>query len=106
MIDVILRKKTGRNEIHMIQLIGKMSAEFNTIMKHYSKLAAQDYEKSSPSNKQWGGRNHRSSINTADIKLLGYKSALTNKDTMITMNYDTTIEFDRMYHEYGNMQSV
>ena len=38
MIDVILRKKTGRNEIHMIQLIGKMSAEFNTIMKHWSSL--------------------------------------------------------------------
>ena len=37
------------------------------------------------------------------IKLLGYEIACMNRDTMIMMNYDTTADFDRMYHEYGNM---
>jgi hypothetical protein len=87
----------------MIRIIGKMSAEFNTMMKHYSKLAAQNYEKSSPSDEHWGGRNHRSSTDAAMIKLLGYESARMNKDTMIIVNYDATADFDRMYHEYGNM---
>ena len=41
MKDFILRKKPGRDEIHLIQILGKMTAEFNTMMKHYRKLAAQ-----------------------------------------------------------------
>ena len=36
-------------------------------------------------------------------KLLGYESAHMNKDTVIIMNYDTTADFDRVYHEHGNM---
>ena len=49
MTDFILReKKPGRNEIHMIRIIGRMSVEFNTMMKDYSKLAAHNYEKSNP----------------------------------------------------------
>ena len=47
--------------------------------------------------------NHRSSTDAAMIKLLSYESARMNKDKMITMNYDATTYFDRMYHEYGNM---
>jgi hypothetical protein len=65
MVDFILQKKPGKYEIHLIQIIGKMSAAFNTTMKHFSKLAASNYEKTGPSNKEWGGRNNRSSTDTA-----------------------------------------
>ena len=50
--NFILRKKSGPNKIHMIQIIRKMDAECNTMMKHYSKLAAHNYERSSPSDEQ------------------------------------------------------
>ena len=83
-----------------------MSAEFNTMTKHYSKLAAQNYERSNPSNEQWGGQNHRSSTDAAMIKMLGYESVRMNKDTMMIMNYDADADFDRMYHEYENMLNV
>ena len=43
--DFILRKKPGRNKIHIIRIISKMSAEINTTMKHDSKLTAQNYGK-------------------------------------------------------------
>jgi hypothetical protein len=43
MTNFKLRKKPGSNEIHMIQIIGNISAAFNTMMKHYNKLAAQNY---------------------------------------------------------------
>ena len=78
MTDFILRKKPGKNEIHTIRIMGNMSTEFNTMMKHYSKLAAQNYKKSNPSNDQWGGQNHRSSLNTAMVKLLVCNSACMN----------------------------
>ena len=38
--NFILREKPGWNKIHLIQIIRKMSADFNTMVKHYSKLAA------------------------------------------------------------------
>ena len=102
-INIILKKKPGRNKIHMTQIIGKVSVEFNTIMKYYSKLAVHNCEKSSPSNGQWGGKNYRSPIDTAMIKLLAYESTRMNKDTMVIMNYDVTADFERMYHGYVNM---
>ena len=50
MADLVLRRKSGRIEIHMIQINGKLGAEFNTMMKYYSKLVSHNYEKSNPSN--------------------------------------------------------
>ena len=50
MTDFIPRNKTGRDKIQLIQIVGKMSAEFNTMMKHYGKLAAKNYEHSNPIN--------------------------------------------------------
>jgi hypothetical protein len=84
-------------------MICKRSAEFNTVMKPYSKLVTHNYERSSPSDKQRGERNHKSSIDAAMIKLLAYKSTHINQDTLIIMNYSATAAFDRMYHGYGNM---
>jgi hypothetical protein len=103
MVDFILQKRPGNDWIHLIQIIGKMSAELNKISKHYSKLAAQNYTKSSPSNEQWGGRNNILSTDVAVIKILAYKSARMNTDTMVFLNFDATAGFDRMYHAYGNM---
>ena len=37
------------------------------------------------------------------ITLVAYASTNTFKDTMIVVNYDATADFNRMYHEYGNM---
>ena len=80
-----------------------MGAEFNKMMKHYSKLTVHNYETSTSSDNQWGQRNHRPSTYLAMIKLLAYESVCMNKDAMIIVNYDATADSDRMYHEYGNM---
>ena len=48
------------------------------MLKHYSKLAAQNYKKSNLSDEKWGGRNRQSSTDAAMIKLLAYKSADMN----------------------------
>ena len=37
------------------------------------------------------------------IKLLVYKNSRMNKDTMIMLNFDATVEFNRLYYKYGNM---
>ena len=37
------------------------------------------------------------------IKLLAYKSARTNRDTMIMLSFYATADFDRMYHRYHKM---
>ena len=55
MIDFILRKKPGVNKVHTVQIIGKMSAMFNTCLKHFSRQTAQNCKLSNPSPEQWGG---------------------------------------------------
>ena len=87
----------------MIQIINNMSAKFNTMMKHYSKLVTENYEKSNQNDEQWGRQNHRSSTDAAMVKLVACKSACTNKDTMVIMNYDATVDFERMVPTFRNM---
>ena len=105
-VDFILQKKPGKDKIHLIWVIGKLSAEINTMMKHYSKTSAQRYKKSSPCNKQQCGRNNILSTDTVVIKMVAYTSARMKKNTMVILKFIAAADFNRMYHRYVNMLDV
>jgi hypothetical protein len=98
MTDFMLEKKPGVRHIHSLRIIGKVSAEFNTILKFLiGKKAMTNYENSSPHDEQHGFRPNRSSIDAALLKILTFDCAWLQKCTVGSIQHDMAAHFDRMY---------
>jgi hypothetical protein len=98
MTDYMLEKKPGIRQIHTLCIIGKVAAEFNTCLKFFiGKKARDNFEQASPCNDQHGFRPHRSSVDTAMIKLLTFECARMQKATVGSFQNDMTGHFDRMW---------
>ena len=100
MTDFMLEKKPGRRQIHMLRIIGKLAAEFNTCLKLIiGKRARDNFEKSEACDEQHGFRPHRSAQDVMMLKLLTYESARMQKCTIGSIQHDMTAHFDRMQPE-------
>jgi hypothetical protein len=98
MTDFMLEKKPGVRHIHSLRIIGKVAAEFNTILKFLiGKKAMNNYENSSPHDEQHGFRPNRSSIDVALLKIFTFDCARLQKCTVGSMQHDMTAHFNRMY---------
>ncbi|NCG03649.1 MAG: hypothetical protein GWP22_09365, partial [Actinomycetales bacterium] len=97
MADVMLEKKPGVRKIHLLRIIGKLPAEFNTALKLLFKKTMWNFEDCNPSPEQWGSRPHRAAIDAAMTKLLTFESARLFKDTMTSVQYDAVAHFDRIH---------
>ena len=76
MTDIMLEKKPGVRHIHSLRIIGKVATKFNTILKFLiSKKAMNNYENSSPHDKQHGFCPNPSSIDAALLKILTFDCA-------------------------------
>lgn len=100
MTDFMLEKKPGMRQIHMLRIIGKLAAEFNTCLKLIIGRRARDnFEKSEACDEQHGFRPHRSAQDAMMLKLLTYESARMQKCTIGSLQHDMTAHFDRMQPE-------
>ena len=115
MTDFMLEKKTGARQIHLLRIIGKVPAEFNTCLKFLiGKLTSANFEASDTSDEQHGFRPNCSAPDAMMLKLLTFECARMSKYTMGILQHDMTAHFDRMYHEmtaitgtkYGVSESV
>jgi hypothetical protein len=98
MTDFMLKKKPGVRHIHTLRIIGKVAAEFNTILKFLiGKRARDNFERSSPHDEQHGFCPHRSSVDAALLKILTFDCARLQKCTMGSIQHDMSAHFDRMY---------
>ena len=100
MTDFMLEKKPGVRHIHLLGIIGKVAAEFNTCLKLFiGKKARDNFEGSEPCNEQHGFRPHRSPVDAMMLKLLSFEAARMQKVTMGSLQHDMTAHFDRMHPE-------
>ena len=100
MTDFMLEKKPGVRHIHLLRIIGKVAAEFNTCLKLFiGKQARDNFEASDPCDEQHGFRPHRSPVDAMMLKLLSFEAARMQKITMGSLQHDMTAHFDRMYPE-------
>ncbi len=98
MTDFMLEKKPGVRQIHTLCIIGKVAAEFNTILKFLvGKKARDNFESLSPHKEQHGFRPMRSSVDAAILKILTFDSARLQKCTIGSIQHDMTAHFNRMY---------
>jgi hypothetical protein len=97
MTDFMLEKKPGLRHIHMLRIIGKVAAEFNTCLKFLiGKRTRDNYEASEACDEQHGFRPNRSSIDAVMLKLFTFECARMQKYTVATIQHDMTAHFDRM----------
>ncbi len=76
MTDFMLEKKPGVRHIHSLRIIGKVAAEFNTILKFLiGKKAMNNYKNSSPHDEQHCFCPNRSSTDAALLKILTFDCA-------------------------------
>ncbi|NCG03282.1 MAG: hypothetical protein GWP22_07470, partial [Actinomycetales bacterium] len=97
MADVMLEKKPGNRKIHLLRIIGKLPAEFNTCLKLFARRTSWNFESCGPHPGQWGSRPNRSAVDAAMTKLLTFESARMYFDTMTSTQYDATAHFDRIH---------
>ncbi len=66
MIDMMLEKKPGVRNIHMLRIIGLVCPEFNTALSYFiGHLGQKNFKATQPMEEQHGSRRNRQSINTA-----------------------------------------
>lgn len=100
MTDYMLEKKPGERKIHLLRIIGKVAAEFNTCLKFYiGKQAMYNYEDTDPCDEQHGFRPNRSSVDAAMLKLLTFECSRLTRSTVGMIQHDMAAHFDRMYPE-------
>ena len=106
MSDYMLEKKPGQRQIHLLRIIGKVAAEFNTCLKFFiGKQAMHNFEDSQPCDEQHGFRPDRSSVDAAMLKLLSFECARLQRATVGMIQHDMAAHFDRMYPSMTNIYS-
>jgi hypothetical protein len=100
MTDFMLEKKPGVRHIHLLRIIGKVPAEFNTCLKLLiGKLARDNFEATDTCDEQHGFRPNRSAPDAMMLKLLTAECARMQKYTLGIIQHDMTAHFDRMLPE-------
>jgi hypothetical protein len=106
-VDVMLEKiKKYVQRIHMLRIIGLLEADFNTALKFFfSKKMMKNAEMIGLSDKQWGSRKNRSSVDAAMLKLLMFESARVSvkKITLAGTFYDLVANYDRIFPKISNL---
>ena len=96
--DVILEKKPGVRQIHVLRIIGLVSPEFNTMLRYLiGHLAQQNFANTNLCDEKHGFRPRRQAIDAAMLKLLTFESARYMKATMASAQYNNKAGFDRMH---------
>jgi hypothetical protein len=104
MIDVMLEKKPGVRNIHMLRIIGLVCPEFNTALSYFiGHKGQQNFENTSPSDEQHGSRRHRQAIDAAMLKLLTMETARHGRRTIAMTQYDEKNCFDRIFRQNSNI---
>ncbi|KAL7552549.1 hypothetical protein ACHAWF_016169 [Thalassiosira exigua] len=101
--DFVIEKKPGDCRMHRLRIIGKLDAEWNTLLKHYSGEAMKNFEAGDPSDEQWGFRKDRTAIDAAMIKLLTYEVSRMAVLVIGDTQYDNSQCFDRIWPENSNI---
>ncbi|KAL7544883.1 hypothetical protein ACHAWF_012867 [Thalassiosira exigua] len=101
--DFVIEKKPGDCRMHRLRIIGKLDAEWNTLLKHYSGEAMKNFEAGDPSDEQWGFRRDRTALDAALIKLLTYEVSRAAVLTIGDTQYDNSQCFDRIWPELSNI---
>ena len=66
MLDMMLEKKPGVRNIHMLRIIGLVCPEFNTALSYFiGHLGQKNFKATQPTEEQHGSRRNRQSIDTA-----------------------------------------
>ena len=103
-VDVMLEKKAGIRKIHLLRIIGLLEADFNTALKYFfAKRMMPNAKTIGLSDKQWGSRKHRSSIDAAMLKLLMFETARVKKTTLAGTYYDLCANYDRIFKSISNL---
>lgn len=103
-IDVMLEKKFGVRQIHLMRIIGLVEADFNTALKIlFAKQLMTNAEKAGISSDQWGGRANRSAPDCATRKLLTWEDARISKKNVGSFFGDLASCFDRMKTSISNV---
>ncbi|KAL7551610.1 hypothetical protein ACHAWF_018082 [Thalassiosira exigua] len=101
--DFVIEKKPGDCRMHRLRIIGKLDAEWNTLLKHYGREAMKNFEAGDPSDEQWGFRKDRTAIDAAMIKLLTYEVSRMAVLVIGDTQYDNSQCFDRIWPENSNI---
>jgi len=104
MIDVMLEKKPGVRNIHMLRIIGLVCPEFNTALSYFiGHLGQKNFEQTLPTDEQHGSRRNRQSIDAAMLKLLTMETARAGMRTIAMTQYDEKNCFDRIFRQNSNI---
>ncbi len=104
MIDVMPDKKTGVHQIHMLRIIGLVCTEYNTALSYFiGHRGQQNFENTSPLDKQHGSRQRRQAIDTAMLKLLTMETARHGRRTIAMTQYHEKNCFDRIFQQNSNI---
>ena len=88
----------------MLRIIGSVCLEFNTALSYFiGHKGQQNFENTSPTNKQHGSCWHRQAIDTAMLKLLMMETARHRKRTIAMTQYDEKNCFDRIFRKNSNI---
>ena len=100
MTDFMLEKKPGARQIHLLRIIGKVPAEFNTCLKLIiGKQTRDNFEKTDTCDEQHGFRPNRSSQDAMMLKLLTFECARMQKYVIGSLQHDMMAHFNRIYPE-------
>ena len=100
MTDFMLEKKPGVRQIHLLRIIGKVPAEFNTCLKLIiGKRARDNFESTDTCDEQHGFRPNRSAQDAMMLKLLAFECARMQKYVIGSLQHDMTAHFDRISPE-------
>jgi hypothetical protein len=103
-VDVMLEKKAGIRNIHLLRIIGLLEADFNTALKYFfAKRMMSNAERIGLSDEQWGSRKNRSSIDAAMLKLLMFETARVKRATLAGTYYDLCANYDRIFPAIPNL---
>ena len=88
-----------------MRIIGLLEADFNTALKWFFSVRMQSQSEASGdlTDKNWGSRKDRTSIDTSAIKTLTYKNSRLMKWTMAELSHDLKACFDRMDPSQSNI---
>ncbi len=104
MINVMLEKKPGVWNIHMLRIIGLVCPEFNTALSYFiGHHRQQNFEKTHPTDEQHGSRHNRQAIDAAMLKLLTMGTAWAGMRTIAVTQYDKKNCFDRIFWQNSNI---
>ena len=88
----------------MLRIIGLVCPEFNIALSYFiGHRGQQNFENTSPSDKQHGSRQRRQAIDAAMLKLLTMETARHGRRTIAMTQYDEKNCFDRIFRQNSNI---